>query len=650
MRLGVALALLAAVNSIGCAGAGWRANVAPEPAPAAEVVRRAELFRRQGDFAGAERLYEKALEVDPRDVRAHAGLQVLGTLVGRHLELRRTYRSLGNAFLSGRLEGSLERQEESFARAREPWRSYGLASVAAARGEHARAIGLYRDALAHDAGHSLARVGLGRALLAQGKLGEAAHQFEAASWNDPQHPLPPLGLSVIADRRGSFREAYRWGVEGYRRAPSEASLAARMCSLAGRAGGAYLRRAAERLSRQRGEGAAESHLLAADLFGRSGDTARRDEMLQVADTLGVSAAEQETVRRRPLGRELRAFVRAFARGTQARYRHYAATGEAEQLREFLAWARSVYERETGRSLGPPGKPVAYALIGDLVDPTTGSDEPLVRALAEDGMLLIIGRRRGGPPEAMLADVVRRERIHRRRTRGTEVVSEAVWTARRYLSGYLEWGGGGDIAGLALSRIILVDLHAVARWEGGIRRRLRRVEPGREAVLAEPALQDEPRDGIDDPAGVAERLYLVSQRDLAEEVLVHEVAHLVDVARHLPIGSHPLRNLGLALRRGFSAEEIQAFLERNAQLAAIAEGPDARAALAVCCDQLGQRGAHASGYAEIVEGFVDVLRDRPELYPEVDQERVILQQLHRLPERKVRAIAIRLMRAWGVSES
>ena len=121
------------------------------------------------------------------------------------------------------------------------------------------------------------------------------------------------------------------------------------------------------------------------------------------------------------------------------------------------------------------------------------------------------------------------------SRGTTVEREAVWLSGRHLNGYLEWGGGGDIAGLALDRLILIDLEAAAEWDGRIKRRLRRIEPQEDAVLAQQALPDEPFTSVEDPAGDANRLRLVAGPiDSAAEIEVHEDAHLVDAKLHLPV--------------------------------------------------------------------------------------------------------------------
>jgi hypothetical protein len=58
--------------------------------------------------------------------------------------------------------------------------------------------------------------------------------------------------------------------------------------------------------------------------------------------------------------------------------------------------------------------------------------------------------------------------------------------------------------------------------------------------------------------------------------------------------------------------------------------------------------HGVGYAAIVEAFVEEIHDRPELYPEIDATRVIVQQLHRLPDAKIRGLARATMERWGLA--
>jgi tetratricopeptide (TPR) repeat protein len=624
------------------------APVAPRPpasSPAFELVQAGDRLRRRGKAEDAETVYRGALAVDPRSVRAHVGLQEIGLKRGLALPLRREYRVSGDRFLAGRLEAP-ERRLEDFALAEEPWRSLGL-GMALDRGD-GEALQHCRLASALDPGLALARIALGNELLALGRIGEAEAEFEAALWTDPDHPAPRIGLSVIADQRGDLGTALSLAEEGYRRAPAEEALVERVQDLAQRSGRSAVREAARLFESEGAAGAGVALLRASRVASEDGETARARALLERARAAGLTAEEVASVEA-PAPPPVRPFVRAFVRGTTARYRHYAATGESETFREFHAWARQLYERTTGKTLGPPGRPIDYAFVGRLVDATEGSDEPLVRELADMGLLLVIGQRSGGPPEAMLAQLVRREPSTRVRVRGTDVDREVAWIGTRHLSGYQEWAGGGDLAGLALQGIVLVDLHAIARWEGEIARRRAQLAPRAAEILAERALDDRPATAIDDPAGVEDRLCLEGRVDLKGEVLKHEEAHLVDAERHLPVLKHPLRNFELALRGGFSASEILALLERNAQLAAIAEGPAPRIALATCCAALGRGDPHGVGYSAIVEAFVEEIDARPGRYPEIDTSCVIVQQLHRLSDAQIRALARETTERWGLSE-
>jgi tetratricopeptide (TPR) repeat protein len=618
----------------------------PPPAPGAESARAGDGLRRAGRTEEARLEYRRALERDPGNVRAHLGLQAIGLERGLDLSLRREYRASGPPHLAARLEADPRRQQEAYAGSPEPWRSLGLGDVALREGSLGPGTELCGRAAALDPGNALVRIGLGRAHLAAGATGLADAEFRAAMWSDPGHPAPPLGLSLLADRRGSLADAFRWALEAYARAPAEASLAARVREVAARSGRADWMAQAGQLLAEHGGGDADILLAAGSLLRDGGSPAAARDAWERAQQAGATPEEVAARAAGGPAPEAREFVLSLAAGVEARYRHYAATKEKEDFGEFVAWARALWEAKTGETLGPRGGTVEFAFVGKLVDPSLGSDEPLVRACARRGMLLVLGQRRGGPPEALLADVVRREPLAPVRVRGTEVEREVVWTGQRHLSGYQEWGGAGDIAGLALDRLVIVDLHAVAAWEGSLRRDRARLLPHRAEVLGEPALEDRPVTSVDDPAGVDRRLLLDAGIDVAAEVLVHENAHLVDAARHLPVGSHPLRNFGLALRRGFGAEEILAYLERNAQLCAITEGPGPRAALAACCAALGGHGAHATGYREIVEGIVAEIHANPARYPAIDQGRVIVQQLHVLGDEEVRAAARELARRWG----
>jgi len=594
-------------------------------------------LRRAGRSKDAEVAYRRILRSDPVEVRAHVGLQEIESARGLGLDLRRRYRAGGDPFLAGRLEPEGQRQRERFLEAAEPLRSLGLGVNAWAKGEIGAAQRFLIAAGEMDPGHSWTRIALARFYLVTGSWALARAEYRAALWTEPSNPFAAYGLSVLADRGGDYKAGLRWAERAFVHGRAQDGLAQRLYSLANRSRSQEVR---ARVASLLGKGEGPAGYYAWKLTGEERYRAQ-------ARAGGVTQAELAKLP--PVPAELRGFVQAFVKGVRMRYRHYAATGEAEDFLEFVDWARDLYERSTKKTLGPRGNPVKFAFVGKLMDATASSDEPLVRICAKAGLLLVLAQRSGGPPEAMLASIGRRDSMKRVRSRGTTVEREAVWLSGRHLDGYTEWAGGGDIAGLALDRLILIDLVAAAEWDGRIQRRLRKIEAQRAAVLAQQALPDEPFTSVDDLAGIANRLRLVAgQMDSAREIEVHEDAHLVDAKLHLPVGDHLFRNIGLAFRRGFSSRKILAYLERNAQLTALAEGPSARGALATCCEIMKGRGPHAKGYREIVETMVALIAGSPGKYPEIAQDRVIVQQLHKLPEQKVRALAQEIVAKWGLA--
>ncbi|MHC4933408.1 MAG: transcriptional repressor LexA, partial [Planctomycetota bacterium] len=390
-----------------------------------DLVWRADLHARRGEDREAEELYRKAIDEEPGSIRAHTGLQAIQKRRGRELAVRREYDSLDpDPFLMARLHPNPVLQMELYQISDEPYRSIGLGASAAELGKIAYAKEHFESAVEMDPGNPWARLTLGRMELAQGRLGSAEAQFRASLWTEPGHPTAAAGLSSVADRRGDLREAYRWALEAYERAPGREGPAHRLHDLCVRM---EERKALLDGAAALSEGSDKAMLLASDLWERAGQPQIAAQAIARARERGATGAEVEALEREWKEPALRPFVVAFTNGVMGRYRHYAATGEAESFDEFVDWARGLFERTTGRELGRRGVVMDFSFVGKLMDATLGTDEPLVRACAEAGLLLVLGQREGGPPEAMLADVVRREPLRRVRVRGTEVEREAVWT-------------------------------------------------------------------------------------------------------------------------------------------------------------------------------------------------------------------------------
>ena len=650
--------LLGALALSGCAarggsGRGWSGGVS-EP----DRLRAGDRLRRSGLLADAQAEYEAARErqLDAGGRWAALGLHAVAEEQGLVLDSRRTLQEGEDPFLRAAVQvGREDARLDALAECAEPWRSLGEGIVALEGADLGTARRAFERAVSIDPGWSTPLVGLGRTHLSQGSLATAEEYFRRAAWAAPEDPSPWLGLSAIADRRGDLRGALVAALEAWERAPASDDLITRVHAIALRTASAEVqRRVGRRLVGRAGSplglgrrGRAETLLRGGDLLERAGLSGEAATARAAAEEVGVARGEIEALAGADCPEALADFVREFVRGVQGRYRHYATTREAEGFAEFVAWARSVYERTTGERLAGEAQVRSWALIGSLVDPTEESADPLVQACARHGLLLVLGERAGGPPEALMSRIARRESRRAVTVRGVTVEREVVWVDHVYLPGYQEWAGGGDLAGLALDRLLIIDLGAIAEWSGRNARETWAVEPQRQAVLAQRALPADDPEQVEDTADVYRRLMLVAGHDLAGEVLRHEEGHIVDAVQRLPVLSHPLQNIALAISRGFDARRIVAFLERNAQLTAIAEGPAPRAALATCCERIGGEDPHSVGYGEIVSGMVRIIADDPVRFPSIDPSRVIVQQLHRLEEEQVRTLAGELSRAWGL---
>jgi len=618
----------------------------PRSQPSWGRILEARTLARTGEQVGALERLEIAAEEDPGDLDTHVAIQRIETARGRNLSLRRRYRAVGG-YLAGRLETDKYLQRSGFEAAPEPWRSYGLGNMALAVRDRALAAEHFARALAQDPGFLPARIALAGVFLDQGRVGAAEAQYRAVLWQDARSVAGRVGMSSVESLRGRRGRALDWLIEALRESPASDSLAEMLHGYArGTAPGIDAKRAADALMDVSG-GSGLAQLYAGRLLeDRDGLNAGADAFA-AARAAGATPAEVSHLKRPAHTEGMDRFLKVLSKGVRSRYRHYALSGESESFDEFVSWVRSEFEQATGEKLGPAAVPQSYAFIGKIIDATLQSDDPLVLRCAKDGVLLLLGQRSGGPPEALAAEIARREAARAVKSRGRTARREAVWLGRRYVRGYQEWIGGGDLAGLALEGLVLIDREETARWEGDVKRRRLRLAAEAEGLLAEEALRDTPVTSVRDPGGVGTKLLLSGPLDFAEEVLVHENAHLIDAARHLPITHHPFRNLFLALGRGFSREAILGYLERNAQLTAIAEGPQPRAGLATCCLALNGGGAHSRGYTEIVEGMVSEIHERPDDFPAIDTSRVIVQQLHRLTEDEVRELARVLATKWGV---
>jgi hypothetical protein len=123
---------------------------------------------------------------------------------------------------------------------------------------------------------------------------------------------------------------------------------------------------------------------------------------------------------------------------------------------------------------------------------------------------------------------------------------------------------------------------------------------------------------------------------------HEFGHVLDLARHLPIGPRLPATLRLLAAEGFAFERVEARLEAQAQLAAIADAPDPDLALAdaVAVLPLVTRTpeAHDRGYRDLSRRFAEFVAAHAAEYPAIDPARKVVAQLDRLTPQEIRGVA------------
>ncbi len=255
-----------------------------------------------------------------------------------------------------------------------------------------------------------------------------------------------------------------------------------------------------------------------------------------------------------------------------------------------------------------GEPRTFSIpfVGDLVDPFGPG---LPQHFARFNKHLVLGQRRGLPPEAMLLTRLSLRDVEDDvdvpvPVRAREIIGEnKSIEARTSLV-------GGDIAGVALIDNYVVDMDAVREWAGSLLRMREIARQDGDALLGDALPKGL---GPVDPMDAEWRL-AVSAPEADAEVLSavldvirwHERAHLSDTFYFLPPESNLWRVLGLLLRNGLSATSVEADLEARAELAALAKSPHTRLVLAhiagFCNQGLDGFSPHASGFERLARAL------------------------------------------------
>ncbi len=262
------------------------------------------------------------------------------------------------------------------------------------------------------------------------------------------------------------------------------------------------------------------------------------------------------------------------------------------------------------------------LVGAMVDPL---QSPLAEHFASFNRHLELGQRRGAAVE-WFACVRLSVRDLPNNTdlplpaRCTEIVG----TAR---SGQTRGIAGGDVAGVALLNHYVVDMNAVRDWANSVIRHRTIARADGEELVRDPlpALAGEGdelarfRPAVLDGLDVAWRLAMASPLADAEIegavldiIRKHERAHLVDSFHFLPVESHLLRAMGLAISHGLSPLAVEGTMEGRAELAALAASPHTELVLAHIAEFLDSRSdssPHALGFRQLAVALVHDLAVR-----------------------------------------
>ncbi len=312
------------------------------------------------------------------------------------------------------------------------------------------------------------------------------------------------------------------------------------------------------------------------------------------------------------------------------------------VREVLDVIGAASERRLGHDITDGATVRSYPFLGEFAASIT-SGAAFAAEFDRRGLLMVIGRRRGGAPTVMLGRVQLARADASARVRGVDLTFDECWIEAAGLP--LELAGlGGGLAGLTIDRFVILQLDTVLSGPG--RRRIGL------SVVPRPAATASERLALDTPSAVARRIAeraVLGGRDsdaVLASVRTHELGHVFDAREMLPILRPPWRGFWLALRCGFDGAAVEASLEARAAITALAESDAPLVALASLLaflpDTTGST-AHVEGYIGAVRLAVRIVDEAPEAFPTIDRNFNIIQQFDRLSPAEARDLGQRLLR-------
>lgn len=388
-----------------------------------------------------------------------------------------------------------------------------------------------------------------------------------------------------------------------------------------------------------------------------------NEALQVYDRvrlLGNQRAVRPSDERDALAAEIRdcrnfikltKFLNAYF---EKRYAEFKKNGETRSMTDVLRDVARHARLIAGIPDVAPIPTTAYAFLGVVIDGNRAQLHPFVQFLDKFNHYVMLGQRGGGPPEALIC-----ERLYynptTRRPRFARVVKH------RYILGHnlkvrsFRESLDQHLGGITVGREFFVNMDFIHQWRQVVLGTYQRFKsPEARADLmhdrAQPAKTRDEALAVTSPLDVKRRLYFLYCEEAGaragdietflEMVRTHEEGHVLDAERYLPITTNLWRGLSLFLSNSLSPLSVEGHLEGNAELTALAEGPNPRLSLSQLVGFLPSPMAappHSVGYYEVVKRICREVYDRADDYPQIDRSRNILQQLHRLSLSELRAL-------------
>jgi tetratricopeptide (TPR) repeat protein len=467
----------------------------------------------------------------------------------------------------------------------------------------------------------------GRLLLALGRSADAAAALEQAvgAGASPEEVAQPLRLARVLS--GRFREAV---LEARVTTPPDAFSPTDLYA----ARWERLRAAAEA-----GPDGAARCLELAEAMASVGWLSESRAVLVSAR---AAAPDDSVVAARAAAEDaFSAFVEDLGRiGREARDAARGA-GDPPTVEGLLDRISEASQRRLGIDAAAGAVVRSYPLLGEFAVSTV-SGGAFETTFGSHGLLCLVGARSGGAAELVLGRLVVVRASSRESVLSQDVTCDECWIESEGLPREAA-GLSRGLAGLTLDRLVLLQLDA-------IRRAPRPPEAGL-PYLARPAATPADRRSLDSPSDVAARIEasVAAQRPRSgaalDAVRRHELVHVYDASRLLPLTSHPFAAAAFVISHGFDGTATERALESRAQAFSIVAAREPRIALAALLGFLPARDGetpHAAAYRAAAQVAVDIVIEDPDAFPSIDPAFNVVQQLDALSDEEVRELGRRLV--------